>query len=355
MNWKDLVENNNRFFWLLHSAGWFGFAFVHYLGSLLHESRDIFVIIIFLDAYAGWLFTVPLRSVYRRAWNLSPFKIALVVILASYATGVLWQVVRNFNYWEIYKHGYRPEFWLYYTKNSVWAFYIILCWSGLYFGIKYYQMLQKERQNVLKANTVAHQAQLKMLRYQLNPHFLFNTLNAISTLILVKENDVANGMVTKLSEFLRYSLDKDPMKRVTLQSEIHALTLYLDIEKVRFEERLQVHFNIGEYCQQALVPSMILQPLAENAIKYAIAVQEQGGSITVSVSRFGNDLLIELADDGPGAEIKDGNLFRECGVGLVNSRERLQALYQDDFSLVVSNNQPSGVKVNIRIPYELGH
>ncbi|WP_281557195.1 histidine kinase [Thalassomonas sp. RHCl1] len=354
MNWKDLVENNNRFFWLLHTAGWFGFALVHYLGSLLHDSRDIFVIIIFLNAYAGWLFTVPLRYIYRRAWNLSPLKIAIVVILASYATGVLWQVVKNFNYWEIYKHGYRPDFWLLYTKSSVWAFYIILSWSGLYFGIKYYQMLQKERQNVLKANTVAHQAQLKMLRYQLNPHFLFNTLNAISTLILVKENDLANGMVTKLSEFLRYSLDKDPMKRVTLQSEIQALTLYLDIEKVRFEERLQVHFNIDEECQQALVPSMILQPLAENAIKHAIAVQEQGGSITVSVSRFGNDLLIELADDGPGAEIKDGNLFRECGVGLVNSRERLQALYRDNFSLVVSNNQPSGVKVNIRIPYELG-
>ncbi|WDD96893.1 sensor histidine kinase [Thalassomonas actiniarum] len=354
MNWKDLVENNNRFFWLLHTAGWFGFALVHYLGSLLHDSRDIFVIIIFLNAYAGWLFTVPLRYIYRRAWNLSPLKIAIVVILASYATGVLWQVVKNFNYWEIYKHGYRPDFWLLYTKSSVWAFYIILSWSGLYFGIKYYQMLQKERQNVLKANTVAHQAQLKMLRYQLNPHFLFNTLNAISTLILVKENDLANGMVTKLSEFLRYSLDKDPMKRVTLQSEIQALSLYLDIEKVRFEERLQVHFNIDEECQQALVPSMILQPLAENAIKHAIAVQEQGGSITVSVSRFGNDLLIELADDGPGAEIKNGNLFRECGVGLVNSRERLQALYRDNFSLVVSNNQPSGVKVNIRIPYELG-
>ncbi|WDE09676.1 sensor histidine kinase [Thalassomonas haliotis] len=354
MNWKDLVENNNRFFWLLHTAGWFGFALVHYLGSLLHDSRDIFVIIIFLNAYAGWLFTVPLRYIYRRAWNLSPLKIAIVVILASYATGVLWQVVKNFNYWEIYKHGYRPDFWLMYTKSSVWAFYIILSWSGLYFGIKYYQMLQKERQNVLKANTVAHQAQLKMLRYQLNPHFLFNTLNAISTLILVKENDLANGMVTKLSEFLRYSLDKDPMKRVTLKSEIQALSLYLDIEKVRFEERLQVHFNIDEECQQALVPSMILQPLAENSIKHAIAVQEQGGSITVSVSRFGNDLLIELADDGPGAEIKDGHLFRECGVGLVNSRERLQALYRDNFSLVVSNNQPSGVKVNIRIPYELG-
>lgn len=355
MNWKYLVENNNRFFWLLHSAGWFGFALVHYLGSLLHESRDIFVIIIFLNAYAGWLFTLPLRYIYRRAWNLSPLKIALVVVLSSYFTGVLWQVVKNFNYWEIYKHGYRPDFWLYYTKSSVWAFYIILSWSGLYFGIKYYQMLQKERQNVLKANAVAHQAQLKMLRYQLNPHFLFNTLNAISTLILVKENETANGMVSKLSEFLRYSLDKDPMKKVSLESEIQALMLYLDIEKVRFEERLQVHINISDECQHALVPSMILQPLAENSIKHAIAVQEQGGSITVTVTRFGHDLLIELADDGPGADIKDGNLFRECGVGLVNSRERLQALYQDNFSLVVSNNQPSGVKVNIRIPYELGN
>ena len=354
MNWKELIDNRNKLFWLVHSAGWFGFALVHYLGSLLHDLRDIFVIIIFLNAYAGWLLTIPLRYIYRKAWNLPPLKIAAVVILTSYLTGVVWQVVKNFNYWEIYKHGYKPDFWLMYTQSSVWAFYIILSWSGLYFGTKYYQMLQIEKENVLKANTVAHQSQLKMLRYQLNPHFLFNTLNAISTLILVEENKTANGMVTKLSEFLRYSLDKDPMKKVSLESEMQALQLYLDIEKVRFEERLQVVFNIAEDCQQALVPSMILQPIAENSIKHAIAVQESGGTITVSVNRFGNDLLIELADNGPGADIKDGNLYRENGVGLVNSRERLQALYKNDFSLVVSNNTPSGVKVNIRMPYELG-
>lgn len=338
----------------MHSAGWFGFALVHYLGSLLQESRDLFVIILLLNAYAGWLFTIPLRYIYRLTWNLTPLKIAFVVVISSYFTGVLWQVVKNLNYWEIYKHGYKPDFWLMYTQNSVWSFYIILSWSFLYFGTKYYQMLQKEKQNVLKANAVAHQAQLKMLRYQLNPHFLFNTLNAISTLILIKENKTANGMVTKLSEFLRYSLDKDPMKRVSLNSEIQALQLYLDIEKVRFEERLQVHVNISEDCQLALVPSMILQPLAENSIKHAIAVQEKGGSITVSVSRFGNDLLLEVADDGPGAEIINGNLHRENGVGLANTRERLQALYSNEFSLVVSNNKPKGVKVNIRMPYELG-
>jgi two-component system LytT family sensor kinase len=352
VNWKELLENRNRLFWLAHSAGWFGFALVHYLGSLLHDLRDIFVVIIFLNAYAGWIFTVPLRYIYRRVWNLPPVKIALVVIFASYFTGVLWQVVKNINHWEIYKHGYKPDFWLMYTQSSVWSFYIILSWSGLYFGTKYYQMLQIEKQHVLKANTVAHQAQLKMLRYQLNPHFLFNTLNAISTLILLKENVTANTMVTKLSEFLRYSLDKDPMKKVTLSNEIQALELYLAIEKVRFEERLQVHFNISEHCQKALVPSMILQPLAENAIKHAIATQELGGAITISVSNFANDLMIEVADDGPGADIIDGNLYRESGVGLVNTRERLQALYQENFSLVVANNTPSGVKVNIRMPFE---
>ena len=144
------------------------------------------------------------------------------------------------------------------------------------------------------------------------------------------------------------------MKRVTLDSELQALRLYLDIEKVRFEERLQVTFDIASDCNHALVPSMILQPLAENAIKHAIAVQEQGGGINVTVHRFGNDLLIELSDDGPGADIQNGHLFREKGVGLVNTRERLQALYQNDFSLVVANNIPTGVKISIRIPYEVG-
>ena len=353
MNWKELLENKNRLFWLVHSCSWFGFALVHYLGSLLHDPRDIFVVIIFLNAYAGWLFTVPLRYLYRRVWNFSPAKIAGVVIVASYLVGVLWQVVKNVNHWEIYKHGYRPDFWLYYTSNSVYSFFIILSWSGLYFGTKYYQMLQKEKQNVLEANSVAHQAQLKMLRYQLNPHFLFNTLNAISTLILVKENKIANGMVTKLSEFLRYSLDKDPMKKVTLNSELHALKLYLDIEKVRFEDRLQVEFIVADDCKNALVPSMILQPIAENSIKYAIASQENGGTIKVTVTRFANDLLLELADNGPGAEIKKGNLYRENGVGLANSRERLNALYKNNYSLVVANNEPKGVKVSIRMPYQL--
>lgn len=352
VDWKKLIQNKNQLFWLMHTAGWLSFGLVHYLGSLLHDLRDIFIIIIFLNAYSGWMLTIPLRYLYKHIWNYKLVHIALIIVVASFGTGVVWQIIKNLNYWEIYKHGYTPEHLIYYTKYSVWSFYIMMGWSVLYFAIKYYQMLQTAKQNVLKANNEAHQAQLKMLRYQLNPHFLFNTLNAISTLILVKDNDIANGMVTKLSDFLRYTLDQDPMKKVTLENEIQVLTLYLDIEKVRFEERLSVKFIIDENCKYALVPSMILQPLAENAIKHAISVQEDGGTITVNVQASENKLLIEMFDDGPGAEIVNDNLYRESGVGLVNTKERLEALFGKEFSLMVSNNSPKGVKVNISIPLQ---
>ena len=163
MNWKELIENRNRFFWILHTGGWFGFALVQFLGSLLHDLRDIFVIVILLNTYAGWMLTVPLRYIYRRAWNLTPVKIAAVIIFTSFLTGMIWQIIKNVNYWEIYKHGWKPEFWLYYTQSSVWSFYIILSWSGLYFGIKFYQDLIDEKEKTLQATNLAQIAQLKML------------------------------------------------------------------------------------------------------------------------------------------------------------------------------------------------
>lgn len=353
MNWRELIENRNRFFWVLHIGGWIGFGLVHYLGSLLHDLRDLFTWVVILNAYAGAILSYPLRYIYQKSWNLTPLKIALVIIISSYCSGLLWQIVKNVTYWEIYKHGFRPDFWLYYTQQALWSFYIMLSWSGLYFGIKYYQMLQREKEKVLKANNMADQAQLKMLRYQLNPHFLFNTLNAISTLILIDENKTANGMVTRLSEFLRYSLDMDPMKKVSLTKEVEALSLYLDIEKVRFEERLKVHYEVQHNCKDALVPSFILQPIVENAIKHAIAVKETNGIISIIVSRFANDLQLVVSDNGPGAEIVKGNLHRENGVGLSNTRERLATLYGENYSLVASDNVPTGVKISIRIPFQV--
>ncbi|WP_102795017.1 sensor histidine kinase [Bowmanella denitrificans] len=349
-----MFDDRERQFWLLHTGGWAGFALIYYLGSFLHDMRSIWLFVILLNAYAGWLITIPLRYVFRRLWRLQTWQMVLSALLCSYFVGVLWAVIKNINYWEIYKHGYRPDEWIYYFSNSVNSFSVIVCWSGLYFGIKYYQLMQHEKQNALKASTMAHQAHLKMLRYQLNPHFLFNTLNAISTLVLIKENDTANAMVSRLSDFLRYSLDKDPIKKVPLEQEIQAIEMYLDIEKVRFEDRLTVQWDVAAETREALVPSLILQPLIENAIKYAIARTEQGGCIAISAKAFGRDLLIEVADNGPGADIVNGQLQRNGGVGLPNIRERLQSLYANNFSFVIAQNQPSGVKVSIRIPYQVG-
>lgn len=353
IKWQKLFDNSERLFWTLHTGGWTGFAIIYYIGSFLHDMRSIWLFVILLNAYSGWLLTIPLRYVYRKAWTLKPWQMLLTVLASSYFIALIWAVVKNINFWEIYKHGYRPEELLMYFSNAINSYIMVACWTGLYFGIKNYQMLQKEKQNALMASNMAHQAHLKMLRYQLNPHFLFNTLNAISTLILMKENKTAEGMVTRLSDFLRYSLDKDPIKKVALQQEIQAIELYLEIEKVRFENRLTVIWNIEEASKQALVPSLILQPIIENAIKYAISKMAEGGIIRITAQSFGRDLLLEVSDNGPGAEIVGGKLHRNHGVGLPNIQERLSSLYADNFSFDIANNIDSGIKVSIRIPFEV--
>ncbi|MAD74382.1 MAG: sensor histidine kinase [Rheinheimera sp.] len=349
-----VFEDRNRQFWILHSLGWLGFAIVNYLGSLVQETRDAYLIVVALDAYVGWLITIPLRYLYQRIWFWQPWRMILLVLVVALLIAAIWTIVRNFNYWEIYRHGYRPDDWLQFIKDTPVAFYVMLSWSGLYFGIKYYQTLQLEKQKSLTATNKAHEAQLKMLRYQLNPHFLFNTLNAISTLVLINETDTANKMVTRLSDFLRYSLYKDPINRVPLEQELYAAKLYLEIEKVRFSERLTISFDIEQGTERALVPSLILQPLIENAIKYAVASQVSGGSIAITAKKFGHDLLLEVSDNGPGMPISDGIPRNSAsGVGLVNTKERLAALYDNDFALVLTHNEPKGLKVNIRIPLQL--
>ena len=190
-----------------------------------------------------------------------------------------------------------------------------------------------------------------MLRYQLNPHFLFNTLNAISTLILDGANQTANQAVSRLSDFLRYTLDSDPMNRVTLGSELDALDLYLEIEKVRFGERLIIEKDIDEHATNALVPSLILQPLIENAIKYAISPSEQGGTLRISARVQHGTLALQLSDTGPGLGNGD-NGQKSSGVGLRNTRERLQQLYGDEQAFTLAPNEPSGLTVTINIPFE---
>ncbi len=200
---------------------------------------------------------------------------------------------------------------------------------------------------------MAHQAQLKMLRYQLNPHFLFNTLNAISTLVLDNDPKGANGMLRRLSSFLRYSLVNQPTQKVTLDQEIHALMLYLDIEVVRFRDRLNIDWQIEEDARRAMIPSLLLQPLIENALKYAIAPSEDGGTITISAKLEKRRLIMRVRDQGPGiGEGVEKMPQSSSGVGLANIRGRLQQIYGDDHAFFLHNVKPSGLEIAISIPCE---
>jgi LytS/YehU family sensor histidine kinase len=233
--------------------------------------------------------------------------------------------------------------------------YLLLCWTGIYFGIKYYESLQQQREATLRAATLAQEAQLKMLRYQLNPHFLFNTLNAISTLILDNENRTANQTVMRLSEFLRYTLDQDPMKKVTLRQEVEAMNLYLTTERLRFGDRLRLEFAVEERALEALVPSLLLQPLIENSIKYAVSPSEQGGTIRVEGRARGIMLELAVSDDGPGLPSLNLGVAASGagrGVGLRNIRERLAVLYEDRHRFATLDNKP-GLRVELGLPLEM--
>lgn len=354
--WQHLLENREFQFWLLQLVGWSGWATA---GSLawMYWKADLVIISLFPPAALGGLIiSTGLRYVYRWVWNASLLIRAGTVLTASYVGAALWRIWNNSLVFTFAGHVPEvgvPTGLMSYFEGILTSFYLLLCWSGLYFGVKYYQMLQEESKKLLEVSDMARQAQLKMLRYQLNPHFLFNTLNAISTLILERETELANTMVTRLSSFLRYSLDSDPMAKVVLTDEINALKLYLDIEQVRFEERLRIEIDVDHKSRDALIPSLILQPLFENAIKYAVATNEDGGTIRFSAREFGGDLLIEVCDDGPGiVDLADGQLPDGRGVGLRNTRDRLRSVYGDAQSFRLAHAEPHGLKICLRLPFE---
>jgi two-component system LytT family sensor kinase len=350
MTLEQLRRSRNALFWTLHAAGWAGYAISQYFGALLQTEPVAYHEVIAIAAISGFVLSAPLRYVYRRLWG-HPLRTLIVSVLAScYAIALALRVIINL----AYKYLVEPT-WQFKTifevlTGSLTMTYLLLCWSALYFGIKYYESLQQQREAALKATALAQEAQLKMLRYQLNPHFLFNTLNAISTLILDNQNRIANHAVARLSEFLRYTLDQDPMKRVTLRKEMEALDLYLNTERLRFGERLRLEYAIEESALEALMPSLLLQPLIENAVKYAISPRESGGMIRIEGRTRAGMLELAVIDDGPG--LRDGAAYSEGrGVGLRNTRERLAVLYGQQHRFAILNSKP-GLRIEMAVPLE---
>lgn len=243
------------------------------------------------------------------------------------------------------------EIWHPYTLLLSFFFYwvvLIVGWSLDY--------QRKFREGEMKAAVLAAQlaaAQLQALKMQLQPHFLFNTLNSISAL-LHQDIEAADQMVARLGNFLRLTLENGGTQLTTLKQELEFLRLYLDIERVRFKDRLQVKLEIengGPALLNARLPNLILQPLVENAIRHGIAKQYAPGLISVEALIRAGRLQIKIADNGPGLAGRNGagSAFKE-GVGLSNTRARLDQLYGDAYLLAFDNGKPHGLVVTLEVP-----
>lgn len=356
--------SKNRAFWYLQFAGWGGAFLLRSAAALANERPLDLLAVILVNTITGFSISLVLSVVYRQLIARQPFitwggtllvLIGAVVVHASldaWVQGIYYGISREATF----------------AQRFIGISYIPLtllgAWSALYFAINYFLTVERQQDRLIRLEAQATAAQLAMLRYQLNPHFLFNTLNSISTLVLLKQTEPANAMLTRLSGFLRHTLITEPGSQVTLEQEVETLQLYLDIERMRFEERLRTEFEIEDDALDARLPSMLLQPLVENAIKYAVGPQEEGARISLTARIIGSRVRMSVSDTGPGldgplqhnlldlAAPSDGaDLTKSTGVGLANIRNRLMQAYGDDHVFETSSQPGGGFTVTIEIPF----
>ncbi len=237
--------------------------------------------------------------------------------------------------------------WRQLTDIALGRYFLLLAWAGLYFALGYAEHARAAERREGEHRRAAKAAELRSLRYQVNPHFLFNTLNSLSALVLTGKVDLAEKMIHTISTFYRRSLAGDPTVDIPLDEEIRSQRLYLEIEGVRFPDRLRLNYDIPKALEQACVPGMILQPLVENSVKYGVAPVARPVTITLAAREEHGRLVLTVADDGPGTPADASGAG--CGIGLQNVRDRLAARFGSDAS-VVSGSTGSGYATIIRLP-----
>ena len=361
---RDSSNSHHRQFWFMQCVGWVGYSLITFFAITVWDDNVTLSHVghIALQALLGIFTSWPLRAIYQRSFALNIAVRAATAIIAVSVLALLWTALRMQTFmWISGEQGLWREFNLWYFGSL----FVFLSWTALYFGSRYYQLHELEHQQLLRetalkreeqlkrlqAESAARDAQLQMLRYQLNPHFLFNTLNSINALVTLQENHKAQTMIQRLSEFLRHTLEQDNIDNVTLEQELNTLHSYLDIEKTRFEDRLMLTFDIEPQALQALVPSFILQPFYENSLKYAIGAREAGGTIALLARIVEHELLLQVSDDGP--EVNDSDDILERGIGLRNTVKRLEAAYGSRYTFDASAAAEQGFCITLAIPYRL--
>jgi LytS/YehU family sensor histidine kinase len=228
--------------------------------------------------------------------------------------------------------------WRQLTDVALGRYFLLIAWAALYLALGNAEMVRAAERREGEYRRAAKAAELRSLRYQVNPHFLFNTLNSLSALVMVGRSEQAERMIQTIAGFYRHSLTADPTSDVPLADEIALQRAYLDIEAVRFPERLRVEFAIPPELESACVPGMIFQPLVENSIKYAVSASTRPVTIRVAAREVDGMLVLTVADDGPGGQGGEGG---GTGIGLANVRSRLEARF-GELGRVESGPLPAG-------------
>jgi hypothetical protein len=310
-------------FWILQTLGFCGYAIDRWI-----QGPQWFFPVGLGYIVTAFALTLCLRPVYHRVWEQSPplWKVGLIVFFCSILTAYLWLLVsmpifRSLGWMDFTIQS--PSQYLIGTLEGTLTHhkpFLFLSWSALYFGIKYWQRSQQEQQEALRAAALAKEAELQMLRYQLNPHFLFNSLNSASALI--RENPArAEKMIGELSEFLRHSLANGKVGDAPLSDELEAARNYLDIEKIRFEDKLIVGFDVEPKAGAFRVPNMLIHPLVENAVKYGMQTSPMPLRVEISARAADGALRLEVVNTGKW--IEDSTNGRGANIGIENVRQRL--------------------------------
>ncbi len=231
------------------------------------------------------------------------------------------------------------------AENAIGWYFFFVSWSVFYLALSYAGAVRASERETARLRAATQTAELRALRYQVNPHFLFNTLNSISALVMSGKREDAEAMILNLSTFFRSSLASEPTDDVPLADEIAVQKLYLEIEAVRFPERLRTTFEIEPAASGACVPGLILQPLIENAVKYGVAPARRPVQICVRARVNGDKLEVTVSDDGDGARAANGT-----GVGLRNVRDRLTARFGDAAWLTVGKRAEGGFTAMLTLP-----
>ena len=336
------LKDRNRLFWFLHTSGW-----LCYLAVLLfiswsadHLTREVLIEGL-LSFAVGYVITLALRFLYRKIklQTHSVFSLSLRAGIYSFlgANAALW-IMRAFEktYLEIMIPVSNP-FIRYLAVLSAWIGPLI-GWNALYFGIKFWQegMIQKERAD--RARALAQTAQLQMLRYRMNPHFLFNTLNSIRALISENKTS-AKTMITELSEYLRFALVSKNYENVPFKDEIESLGHYFNIQKTRYENKLDVRFDIDPRTEEYPIASFLLHPLAENALKFGLRTSALPLRIQIQAKVHQGALQIDIINSGAWIDASDQEGDALGKKGLDNIRRRLADAYPGKHRLEISEKE----------------